>query len=62
MQRILPRKARDMLPIWSEFNQLATKYNAINLCHGTPGLEPPEFLLDNLNRACRDGFNQYTLF
>lgn len=62
LKKHLPRKTRDQLPIWSEFNQLATKYNSINLCHGTPGLDPPQFLIDNLMKACREGFNQYTLF
>ena len=62
VSRVLPKKTRDQLAIWSEFNQLATKYNSINLCHGTPGLEPPQFLLDNLYRATKEGFNQYTLF
>lgn len=57
IKRTLPRKARDQLPIWSEFNQLATKYNSVNLCHGTPALDPPAFLIDNLDRACREGFN-----
>ena len=41
VSRVLPKKTRDQLAIWSEFNQLATKYNSINLCDGTPGLEPP---------------------
>ena len=38
------------------------KYNSINLCHGTPALQPPNFVLDNLDRAAREGFNQYTMF
>lgn len=34
----------------------------MNLSYGAPGLNPPEFLLDNLEKATREGFNQYTLF
>lgn len=60
--RQLPKKSRDLLPIWSEFNQLSMKYNSINLCHGSPVLNPPQFLIDNLAKACADGFNQYTAF
>ena len=60
--RVLPSKSRSSLHIWSEFNQLSTKYNAINVCHGSPGLNPPDFLIENLLKACKDGFNQYTLF
>ena len=36
------------MPIWTEFNQLAQKYNSLNLCHGTPSLPPPEFLIENM--------------
>lgn len=38
------------------------KYNALNIAHGTPGLEPPDFLKENLFAAVKGGFNQYTLF
>jgi aspartate/methionine/tyrosine aminotransferase len=60
--RVLPRKSRDQLAIWSEFNQLSQKYGAINLSYGAPGLDPPPFLVENLYRASKEGFNQYTLF
>ena len=60
--QMLKQKSRDCMPIWAEFNQLSMKYNAINLNHGSPGLNPPTFLIDNLYKACRDGFNQYTLY
>jgi hypothetical protein len=49
-----PEKARDQMPIWMEFNQLAVKYNALNLCHGTPGIGPPKFLIDNLMQVCTE--------
>ena len=39
------------------------KYNAINLNHGTPGLMPPDFLLQNMEQTLRDhANNQYTMF
>jgi methionine aminotransferase len=59
--RGLPVKTRNNLPIWSEFNQLCMKYNSFNLCHGTPGIQPPEFLQESLFQAVREGNNQYTL-
>lgn len=49
-----------MLHIWSEFNMLSQKYKAINLAHGTPGLKPPKFLIDNMLQAVSEGHNQYT--
>lgn len=58
----LPRKSRDQLAIWSEFNQLSQKYGALNLSYGAPGVDPPSFLVENLYKAAKEGFNQYTLF
>ena len=56
-------KSRDQIAIWMEFTQLALKYNAINLCHGTPGLSPPSYLTDNLAEATKEyQNNQYTMF
>jgi N-succinyldiaminopimelate aminotransferase len=62
LARTLPRKSRDQLAIWSEFNMLATKYGAMNISYGAPGIDAPPFLVDNLCRASKEGFNQYTLF
>lgn len=46
-----------------EFTQLSLKYNSINLCHGTPGLMPPRYLLDNIRETVEDyQSNQYTMF
>lgn len=55
--RTLPRKSRDQLAIWSEFNQLSAKYKAANLSYGAPGLDAPPFLVENLHRAAKEGFN-----
>lgn len=60
--RGLPLKTRNNLPIWSEFNQLSLKYNSFNLCHGTPGIEPPDFLTNALFEAVKTKNNQYTHF
>ena len=46
-----------------EFTQLALKYNAINLCHGTPGVHPPQFLIENMRETVGEvQNNQYTMF
>lgn len=62
--KALPKsKTRNSIPIWTEFNQLATKYNGLNLCHGTPSLAPPEFLIDNMKATVSEGMNNhYTAF
>ena len=41
ISNMIKSKCRDQVAIWTEFNQLALKYNALNLCHGTPSLTPP---------------------
>jgi aspartate/methionine/tyrosine aminotransferase len=33
------------------------KHNAINLSHGTPGLDAPDFLIENLKHAISSGEN-----
>lgn len=64
LNKILPKsKSRNQIPIWTEFNQLALKYNSLNLCHGTPSLTPPEFLIQNLQKVVAEGpNNHYTMF
>lgn len=58
--KILPKsKTRDTLPVWLEFNQLALKYNALNFCHGVPGLPPPSFLIDNMKKVIEVGANNH---
>jgi aspartate/methionine/tyrosine aminotransferase len=59
--RSLPHKLKDMLHIWSEFNMLSVKYNALNIAHGTPTLDAPDFLKENLKKATSEGHNQYTM-
>lgn len=61
-EKIMPAsKTRDLAAIWTEFNQLAVKYNNQNLCHGIPGLPPPDFLIKNYQEASLDPKNhQYS--
>lgn len=47
------------MPIWTEFNQLALKYNAVNLNHGTPTLTPPDFMIENMVATVREGANNH---
>lgn len=42
---------------------MALKYNALNLCHGTPSLTLPEFLIENMQKTVAEGpNNNYTTF
>lgn len=52
-------KTRDLIAIWTEFNQLALKYGGINFCHGVPGLAPPEFLIENLKECVGVNLNNH---
>lgn len=45
--------------IFSIMSQLATKHNAIDLSQGFPNFETDEQLKDLVNKAMRDGYNQY---
>jgi aspartate/methionine/tyrosine aminotransferase len=61
---VIPKsKSRNQIPIWMEFNQLALKYGALNLCHGTPSLTLPDFLIKNMQDVVAEGINNnYTTF
>ena len=45
--------------IFSVMSQLAAKHNAIDLSQGFPNFETDEQLKDLVNKAMRDGYNQY---
>ncbi|MBB5014338.1 pyridoxal phosphate-dependent aminotransferase [Rehaibacterium terrae] len=45
--------------IFTVMSQLALEHGAINLGQGFPDFDPPEFLVDALARAMREGRNQY---
>lgn len=45
--------------IFSVMSQLANEQNALNLSQGFPEFDPPEQLVELVNNAMIDGFNQY---
>jgi methionine aminotransferase len=45
--------------IFTTMSQLAAEHSAVNLGQGFPDFEVPEFLLEALARAMREGHNQY---
>src|SRR3546814_10858522 len=45
--------------IFTVMSQLAAEHGAINLGQGFPDFSVPDFLLDAMARAARDGKNQY---
>ena len=47
----------DTVAVWEEFKDLATKYDCISLGEGSSGFSPPQFLVDELITAIREGAN-----
>lgn len=45
--------------IFTVMSQMAAQYQAVNLGQGFPDFSAPDFLLEALNRALREGKNQY---
>lgn len=45
--------------MWEEFKELTAKYNCISLGEGAPATMPPQFLIDDLTDAIKEGHNQY---
>lgn len=45
--------------IFTVMSQMATEHNAINLGQGFPDFHPDEFLVEAVNKAMRNGYNQY---
>ena len=43
--------------MWEEFKELTAKYNCISLGEGAPATMPPQFLIDNLTDAIKEGHN-----
>ncbi|HUZ59142.1 MAG TPA: methionine aminotransferase [Hanamia sp.] len=61
---VYPNNIKSKLPqtgetIFTVMSSLAAKNNAINLGQGTPDFEMNEKLIDLVNKAMRDGHNQY---
>ena len=46
--------------MWEEFKELTAKYNCISLGEGAPSTMPPQFLIDDLTAAIKEGHNQYS--
>jgi aspartate/methionine/tyrosine aminotransferase len=46
--------------MWEEFKELTAKYNCISLGEGAPSTMPPQFLIDDLTTAIKEGHNQYS--
>ncbi len=62
----MPVTVRSKLPhvgttIFTVMSQLAAEYKALNLGQGFPDFPVPEFLVESLHRAMRDGLNQYPM-
>ena len=45
--------------MWEEFKELTVKYDCISLGMGSPVGMPPQFLIDDLTDAIKEGHNQY---
>lgn len=55
-QRLDPNSAA----VWEEFKEMTAKYGCISLGEGAPASNPPQFLVDELTAAIKEGNNQYT--
>lgn len=56
----LPHRVDDTVAVWEEFKEITSKYNCISFGEGAPAGNPPQFLIDELMNAIKDGHNQYT--
>lgn len=60
MENILNSKLPDLPPsIFAVMNQLARKYDAINLAQGFPDFPADQVLVDYVSEAMKQGYNQY---
>ena len=50
----------DKPTVWGEFGQLAAETGAVNLGQGFPDWQPPDFVVDEVQTALREGYHQYT--
>jgi kynurenine--oxoglutarate transaminase/cysteine-S-conjugate beta-lyase/glutamine--phenylpyruvate transaminase len=50
----------DKPTVWGEFGQLAAETGAVNLGQGFPDWQPPEFVVEEVQTALREGYHQYT--
>ena len=49
-----PKKLQDRVAVWSEMNDLRIKFNCQSLGEGAPAGSPPQFLLDEMNKAMQE--------
>jgi aspartate/methionine/tyrosine aminotransferase len=56
----LAHRVDNSLSVWEEFKEMTAKYNCISLGEGAPATMPPQFLVDELMTAIKEGHNQYT--
>lgn len=54
------KKVDETLNIWAELADLGDKYGAVSLGKGVTHFQPPEFLVNNLLDAIKEGNNHYT--
>ncbi len=59
-KRTFPTRIDDNTAIWTEFKELTLKYNCVSLGEGAPGHNPAPFLIELLNKAIKEGHNQYS--
>lgn len=48
---INPEKLKNTIGVWSETQELFVKYDCVSLGWGTPDFQPPQFLVDELEKA-----------
>jgi aspartate/methionine/tyrosine aminotransferase len=56
----LAHRVDNSISVWEEFKEMTAKYNCISLGEGAPSTMPPQFLVDELMTAIKEGHNQYT--
>ena len=47
------------MAVWQEFIQLALKYGSVSIDVGSPISDPPQFVIDAMTQAMKEGMNQY---
>jgi len=52
-----PGKLADYTTVWTEMKDLCVKYNCLSLGEGATNVMPPEFLIEAMTKAMRDGHN-----
>lgn len=54
-----PDKLADYTTVWTEMKDLQVKYNCLSLGEGATNVQTPDFLINAMTQAMRDGHNQY---